>query len=143
MILLLVLAVYDFLAVRFGYMLWMVKKLSNSTSLPAFVLPRVVSEWKESLRGSNVTKLLDQKPEDREYAILGGGDIGFPLLLISSAYFAYGFASAGFLAGFALVGLIGAFVIQSVFQKGKAVPGLPPIAAFCLVGLLILRFVQL
>ena len=39
MIILGVLAIYDFLAVRFGYMVWMAEKMSESDNLPAFVLP--------------------------------------------------------------------------------------------------------
>jgi len=35
MILLLVIAIYDFFAVRFGYMVWLIKKLSESNTLPA------------------------------------------------------------------------------------------------------------
>jgi presenilin-like A22 family membrane protease len=39
MILLLVLAVYDILAVRFGYMLWMANKMGDFNALPAFAIP--------------------------------------------------------------------------------------------------------
>jgi presenilin-like A22 family membrane protease len=140
MVLMSILAIYDFLAVRFGFMVWMAKKLSDAYTLPAFVLPQHASEWKSNLKQASVTELVKQKPAERDFAILGGGDVGFPLLLVTSAYFAYGFNSAVLVAGFSFVGLIGAFWIQSTFLKGKAMPALPPIAVMSLIALLIIRF---
>ena len=139
MILILALAVYDFLAVRFGYMLWMTKKLSESSTLPAFVIPRYASEWSSSLKQSGFTRLVEEKPFERKYSILGGGDIGFPLLLVSSVYFGYGLTDAILVAVFSLLGLICAYLIQIAFLKGKPMPALPPIAVLSLIALLILR----
>jgi hypothetical protein len=59
MVLLLILAAYDFLAVRFGYMVWMVKRLSDSDTLPALVLPRLGSDWSSNLKQSSVTRLVE------------------------------------------------------------------------------------
>lgn len=140
MVLLLVLAVYDFLAVRLGYMVWIAKKMSQAISLPAFVIPRGVGEWGSSLKTPGATNVVQEDPGDRKYSILGGGDVGFPLLLTSSVFFAYGVGSALFVAGFSLIGLLCAYLIQSVFLKGKAMPALPPIAALTLIALLVLRF---
>jgi len=140
MVLMAVLAIYDFLAVRFGYMMWMTKRLSQSVTLPAFVIPKQVSEWNSSLKEPAVTELVDEDPIERKYSILGGGDIGFPLLLTASVFFAYGFGSAIFVAAASLVGLLGAYWIQAVFLKGKAMPALPPIAVASLVALTIVRF---
>jgi presenilin-like A22 family membrane protease len=139
MILLLVLSIYDFLAVRFGYMIWMAKKLSDSNTLPAFFIPKSITEWKNNLKESAVTKMVEQDSAERKYSILGGGDIGFPLLLVSSVYFAQGFNKAVLVSGFALLGLIMAYVIQARFLKGKAMPALPPIAVLSLIGLAIVR----
>ena len=61
MVLLLALAIYDFLAVRFGYMMWMVKKMSASTTLPAFVIPYKFSDWTDSLKKSDVSDLIEQR----------------------------------------------------------------------------------
>lgn len=139
MILLVIIAVYDFFAVRFGYMLWLANKLSESTTLPAFFIPRFISEWRSSLQEKSIADLAETKPSERDFSILGGGDIGFPVLLISSVYFAYGFTDAIMVAAFSLVGIIGAYWIQAVFLKGKPIPALPPIAALSLVGLLVIR----
>jgi presenilin-like A22 family membrane protease len=139
-ILMLILAIYDFLAVRFGFMIWMAKRLSDAYTLPAFVLPQAMSEWNANLKQSSVTRLVEEKPSEREFSILGGGDVGFPLLLVTSTYFAYGFNSAIFMAGFSFVGLICVYWIQSAFLKGKPMPGLPPITALSLIALLIITF---
>jgi presenilin-like A22 family membrane protease len=139
MILLAALAVYDFLAVRFGYMIWMAGKLSDSNTLPAFVFPRSTGEWKSRLNQTGFTGMVEKESSEREYSILGGGDIGFSLLIVSSFYFAHGFANAVYLSVFSLLGLIGAYVIQATLLKGKPMPALPPIAFFCLIGFLLIR----
>ncbi len=135
MVLLLALAIYDFLAVRLGYMVWLVGRLSDSNVLPAFYLPRLMGEWNTNLNKSEFS--VDQKLEERKFSILGGGDIGFPLLLISSVYFARGLAPAAIMGIFSLVGLVCAYWVQAVFLKGKPMPALPPIAVVSLIGLLI------
>ena len=134
-------AVYDFLAVRFGYMMWMVKKLSQSDSLPAFIIPKTKSNWNQNLKSKSVHTIIEGEAAERDYSILGGGDIGFPLILMVSVYANYGFSNSLIVAAFSLVGLISAFVIQSLFLKGKPMPALPPIAVSSLIGLLIVLYV--
>ena len=165
MILLLVIALYDFLAVRFGFMTWMAKRMESSDSLPAFVLPSSFGEWKGSIKKPKTddsvniedTTSVKETPSAREtvsaretagaeikkstqrfdHSILGGGDIGFPLLLTSAVYFSLGLNSALLVAVFSLAGLICAYLIQSYILKGKPMPALPPIAALSLIGLLL------
>ena len=136
-ILLVALAIYDFFAVRFGYMLWMVNKMSAVSTLPAFILPQKPRDMQTSLTTPDINRLIDTKPEDRDYSILGGGDIAFPLLLTASVYFASGFSTALIVAGASLAGLIAAYWIQATFLKGKAIPALPPIAAAALIAFLL------
>jgi len=137
MILLLVIAVYDFLAVRFGYMLWMANKMGKFNALPAFVIPRRVGGWRSDMKQPDLNREVELGPPERTYSILGGGDIGFPLLLSASVYFAYGLNSAILVAVFSLLGLAGAYWMQGAIFKRKPVPALPSIAALSLVGLLI------
>ncbi|MBN1643474.1 MAG: hypothetical protein JW856_01440 [Dehalococcoidales bacterium] len=137
---LLVIAIYDFLAVRFGYMMWMAKKLSQSDALPAFVIPKTQSNWNRSFGKGGFQTLVEGEAAEREYSILGGGDIGFPLMLMISVSAVYGFVSSVIVAAFSLVGLIGAFLIQRFLVKGKPVPGIPPISVMSLIGLLIVHF---
>ena len=141
MVFLLIVAVYDFLAVRFGYMMWMANKLSKSDSLPAFIIPKTKSNWNHNLKANSSQTIIEGNSSEREYSILGGGDIGFPLILMVSVYANFGFGSSMIVAAFSLMGLIGAFVIQSLFLKGKPMPALPPISVASLIGLLIVRFV--
>jgi len=137
----LVISVYDVLAVRFGYMVWMVKKLSESGTLPAFVIPRRISAWNLNLKEEGFKKLFEDGSGEREFSILGGGDIGFPLLFLVSVFFVYGFASCVIVAAFSLLGLISAYLIQLFFLKGKPMPALPPITFTSLIGFLIVYFI--
>jgi presenilin-like A22 family membrane protease len=120
-------------------MVWLTNKLSESNTLPAFFIPRSISQWKDRMKERGIAKIVEEKPSERDFSILGGGDIAFPLLLVSSVYFAYGLADSILVAVFSLVGLIGAYWIQAVFIKGKPMPALPPIAALSLIGILIVR----
>ncbi len=135
-----VIAVYDFLAVRFGFMVWMVDRLSQTVTLPAFIYPKKIKEWVLSLKMVRVNELAAKPAEEREYSLLGGGDIGFPLMLTSSVYFIDGLNPAIVVGAFALVGLLSAFLIQLVWLKGKPMPALPPIAFFCVIGFLIANY---
>ena len=56
----LVVSVYDILAVRFGYMMWMIKRLSISDTLPAFIIPKTISRWNLDLRE---VKLFEDRSE--------------------------------------------------------------------------------
>jgi presenilin-like A22 family membrane protease len=133
------LAIYDILTVRFGFMLWLTGRLSRVGVLPALVIPRSPSQWRANLRQGAIANVVDQKPAERDYSLLGGGDIAFPCLLTVSVYFVYGLATAATIAACTLFGLMLVYFIQAVFLKGKAMPALPSIAALALAGLLIIR----
>ena len=139
MLFLLVIAVYDAISVRFGHMMWMAQKLSESNVLPAFVIPRIKPNWNQNLKNTGFKKLFEDRAE-REFSILGGGDIGFPLLLAVSVFFVYGYTAAIIVAAFSVVGLIGAYLVQAFILKGKPTPALPTIAAASLIGFLIVLF---
>jgi len=138
MLLILILAIYDFLAVRFGFMTCMADRLAKLDALPAVILPKDYSGWSLNLKQDGVTDLLEAKSADRKYSILGGGDIAFPCLLTASVYFAQGMTPGAIIAVFGLFGLVSAYSIQAIFLKGKPIPALPPIAALTLIGLLII-----
>ncbi|MGQ9546199.1 MAG: presenilin family intramembrane aspartyl protease [Dehalococcoidia bacterium] len=136
MAIILALAIYDFLAVRFRFMLWMADRLSEVNALPALIIPKSYSEWNFNLKKRE--KIVEVDPAEREYSILGGGDIAFPCLLTASVYFAQGLRPAAIIAVFGLLGLASVYAIQARFLKGKPMPALPPIAALSLAGLLII-----
>jgi presenilin-like A22 family membrane protease len=141
LIVMLIIAVYDLMAVRFGFMVWMADRLSESESLPAFIFPRKLRDWTSKLHGVKVGDLSEKKSEEREHSILGGGDIGFPLMLAVSVFYQMDLVSAIVVGAFALAGLMGAFLIQLLWLKGKPMPALPPIAFASLIGYLLVRFV--
>ena len=136
MAIILALAIYDFLAVRFKFMLWMADRLSQINALQALIIPKNYSDWNFNLNKRE--KIIEVNPDDREYSILGGGDIAFPCLLTASVYFAQGLKPAAIIAVLGLLGLVSIYAIQALFLKGRPMPALPPIAAFTLVGLLII-----
>jgi len=111
--------------------------LSQINALAALIIPKNYSEWNLNLKKRG-EKVIEVNPADREYSILGGGDIAFPCLLTASVYFAQGLKPAAIIAVLGLLGLVSVYVIQARFLKGKPMPALPPIAAFTLVGLLII-----
>jgi presenilin-like A22 family membrane protease len=136
MAIILALAIYDFLAVRFRFMIWMADRLSQINALPALIIPKNYSEWNFNLKKRE--RIIEVNPAAREYSILGGGDIAFPCLLTASVYFARGLAPAAIIAVLGLLGLVSVYAVQAIFLRGKPMPALPPIAAFTLVGLLII-----
>jgi presenilin-like A22 family membrane protease len=142
MIFMLIIAVYDLLAVRFGLMVWMADKLSETTSLPAFIFPKLFKDWRLKLSTVHFGELKEKASEEREYSILGGGDIGFPLMLAVAVFFASDMAGAVVVGVFALAGLICAFLIQIWWLKGKPMPALPPIASLSLIGFLIATYLM-
>lgn len=140
MIFMLILAVYDLLAVRFGYMLWLAGKLAEGDTLPAFIIPNQLSLWQQSLKDVRLGEDGEGQETVREFSILGGGDIAMPLVLIVSVFFENGLPAALVMGAASVLGLSGAYWVQRFLLKGKPVPAIPPIAAACLVGLLIVRF---
>jgi presenilin-like A22 family membrane protease len=140
LIFMLIVAVYDVLAVRFGFMVWMADRFSEFDSLPAFIFPRKMGDWKLKLRSVRISDLTGKRVEEREYSILGGGDIGFPLMLAVAVFYPTGLAGGIIVGAFALAGLMGAFLIQLVWLKGKPMPALPPIAFASLIGFLVVHF---
>jgi presenilin-like A22 family membrane protease len=141
MIFMLIIAVYDVVAVRFGFMVWMADKMSQSDTLPAFIFPRQFGDWKLKLGSVRVGDLRQKESAKREYSILGGGDIGFPLMLAVSVFFEAGLGGAVLVGALALVGLMGAFLVQLLWLKDRPVPALPPIAFAALIGFLITELI--
>lgn len=131
------LAIYDLLAVRFGFMMWLAGRLSNSNAIPAFIFPRRGREWRSGIQDASFSNAEGEKPGERRFSILGGGDIAFPLLVSAACFFDLGFRPALTIGLFGLVGLIAAYVIQMTVLKGRPMPALPPIAVACVIGLLL------
>ena len=124
-----VISVYDLVSVRSGHMMWMVKKLSGVSIIPAFVFPKSGADWSMSL--SDVK--LDEEDE-RIVSILGGGDIAFSLILLIAVLAASGIGPALLMAAILLAGLLSVYWFQKVFFKGGPTPAMPPITAVAALG---------
>jgi len=134
-ILLLVLfSVYDYLAVfKTRHMVKMTREMINQGAILGLVLPQRFIDLKASLK--------EVKPGKR-FFILGGGDIAFPLLLCSSLVTEDSW-QAIIVGLFSLIGLWISFVVffkQSAGSR-RAIPALPPIALFSLIGFLIVLLI--
>ena len=140
-LLLLVISVYDIVAVRLGYMMWMARKLSESNSLPAFILPRKAANWNLDLRGTSFKEIFDQETSERDFTLLGGGDMGFPLVFVVSVFFARGLSGAAVLAVSTMAGLVLAYLLQIYWLKGKPLPAIPPISLLTILGFVIIQYV--
>jgi len=124
-----IISVYDLVSVKSGHMMWMVKKLSGVSIIPAFVFPKAGADWSMSL--SDV-KLDDA--DERIVSILGGGDIGFSLIFLVSVLSSSGVVAAFWMAVALLAGLLSVFLVQKVWFKGGPTPALPPITAAAALG---------
>lgn len=137
-----VLSIYDLVAVGSGYMIWMVKQMSLSETVPAFLIPRKLTSWNMTFKEAGLAGLLSDEPGKRELSVLGGGDLGLPLVLITSVYFTYGFFSSLIVSLFTFFGLFFAYIIQIYVIKGKPLPALPPISFLAFMGLLVAYFLK-
>ncbi len=71
-----------------------------------------------------------------EFVILGGGDVAFPLFL-SASVATFHPAGALVISLFSCFGLVFSFYLFAFLGKGKAIPALPPIALFSVLGYLV------
>lgn len=140
-ILLITIAVYDIIAVfKSKHMISLAKFQTESNVFAGLQIPYANKPTK--LR-THAPKNVKKTTKKMRSAILGGGDIVFPLLfsgailqwLVTSGYTplqAYLFTLIPTAA--AAIGLV---VLFKVAQKDKFYPAMPPLAAGCFVGLLI------
>ncbi len=126
--LLIIFSIYDFIAVyKTKHMVKMAKEMIENKAILALVIPQTLYGFKENL---GEIKLGGQ------FLILGGGDVIFPLLL-SASLIPQGVINSFIVAIFAVVGLSVSFYIFSSQKFRQAIPALPPIALFSIIGFLI------
>ncbi len=126
-ILLVIFSVYDIIAVyKTKHMVKMAKEMTEAGALPGLFLPSKVSELNTPLEKISL---------GGKFLILGGGDIVFPLLFSISAL-QDGIIQSVIVAFFALLGLLFSFWIFFRQKERKAIPALPPISLFSIIGYL-------
>jgi presenilin-like A22 family membrane protease len=149
-ILLIVIAIYDAYAVwRSRHMVKMAQFQTESKLFAGLVVPYKTNEVSVSTKPKTSAKKVDATPAPQEAktAILGGGDIAFPLLFTGvvmnqliqegmSKLAAYGYSLIIVL--FAALALLGLFLLA---KKDRFYPAMPPIVAGCFIGFGILKLV--
>ena len=127
-ILLVIFSVYDIIAVyKTKHMVKMAKEMMEAGALPGLFLPSKISELNTPLEKTSL---------GGKFLILGGGDIVFPLLFSVSAL-QDGIIQSIIIAFFSLLGLLASFWLFFRQKERRAIPALPPIALFSIIGYLI------
>jgi presenilin-like A22 family membrane protease len=127
-LLLLVLSFYDFIAVyKTRHMIKIAESMLSSGVIMGLILPKQFKGFNEKLKNITLKK---------EFMVLGGGDIVFPLIF-SVSLLDQGIISALIVAGFSLIGLITSLLIFLLQKETKPIPALPPIALFSIIGYII------
>ncbi len=131
-LLLLILSVYDFIAVyKTKHMIKMAKEMLSHQAILGIIVPQKISDFQ--------TNLKEVKPGGK-FLILGAGDIIFPLILAVSLI-PQGIFHSLIVALFSLIGLLAGFLIFISQKKRRAIPALPPIAFFSIIGYLVTRII--
>jgi presenilin-like A22 family membrane protease len=143
-LLLLLISVYDIYAVwHSGFMQKMAKFQINKLKVFAgFFVPYVdkktklkIKTLKQKYKDKKITeKQLGSKKIRVNLAILGGGDVVFPVIMTGVVFRALGFLPAINITIFATLSLLFLFISA---KKGKFYPAMPFITAGCLFGLLV------
>ena len=128
-ILLLLLSAYDVFAVRGSkHMITLAKFQSSSRIFAGLSIPKSVGSILKPIEGS---KMDSGSKDTSSVALLGGGDIGFPLLFAGTVMAEQGFAQSFLVPVFAAIGLAALFAIS---RKGKFYPAMPFVSVGCFVG---------
>lgn len=134
-LLLVFISVYDIYAVwHAGFMQKMAKyQIKNLKIFAGFFVPYLNKKEMDILNSTPRSKLKGKKIKVN-VAILGGGDVVFPIILAGVVLRAMGILSALFVTLGAVLGLLYLFYTS---EKGKFYPAMPFISAGCLLGLII------
>ncbi|MBI2580574.1 hypothetical protein HYV85_02070 [Candidatus Woesearchaeota archaeon] len=137
-ILLVLVAAYDFFAVFASkHMIALAKfQAANSMFAGLFVpkqlsLKSAVSPIKPEQPATTKLPPKEKYSDSGDYAVIGGGDIGFPLLFAGAALATFGFYKVLIIPVAAAAALT---VLLAIGKKGKFYPAMPFIAVGCFVG---------
>ena len=142
-ILLILISIYDMWAVwKSGIMQKMAKfQMQELRIFGGFLIPSLsdkvraqIKRIKQKYKGKKIPKKIKNKKFKVNLAILGGGDVVFPIIAAGVFLRAFGLIPALFVTAGALAGLTFLFIIT---KKGKAYPAMPYITTGIFLGLLI------
>ena len=135
--LLIFISIYDIYAVwHAGFMQKMAKyQIKNLKVFSGFFIPYLGKKEAELIKSTPKNKLKGKKIKIN-LAILGGGDVVFPIILAGVVLRSWGLASALLVTFGAVLGLSYLFYVS---KKGKFYPAMPYITLGCFIGLGIAR----
>jgi presenilin-like A22 family membrane protease len=134
--LLILISIYDIYAVwHAGFMQKMAHyQINKVKAFAGFFIPYIGKKQKEIITKAqnSKSKKAKQKQVKVNVAILGGGDVLFPIILAGVVLFTLGLVQAVLISLGATAALTALFIFS---QKGKFYPAMPFISAGCFVGL--------
>jgi len=131
-LILIILSIYDFIAVyKTKHMIKIAKDMIEAGTILGLVFPF------EPLGFLKSTKEI--KPGEGKFLILGGGDVAFPLIF-SVSLLKFGILKSFVAAIFSLLGLFANFLLFIFQKERKAIPALPLISLFSIIGYLIVKY---
>lgn len=153
-VLLVIIAIYDAIAVwKSKHMVTLAEFQSDSDVFAGLFIPYSAKHKKKPHRksvpkrvstakrsSSTATSRIRRQSDSMERAILGGGDIAFPLIFAGAVMKTSGFTGAAIIPPFAAVGL---FILLYKSKKGMFYPAMPFISAGCIAGYVVLALLNL
>jgi len=135
-ILLVLISLYDIYAVwHSGIMQKMAKfQIRELRLFAGFFVPYMSKKQLEQAKKSK------QKKVKVSLAILGGGDVVFPIMAAGVMLIAYGWIAALLVSSFAAIGLLYLFIKA---EKGEFYPAMPFISAGCFAGMLVFYLLRI
>jgi presenilin-like A22 family membrane protease len=133
LVILFLISVYDYVAVYVtSQMVTMFRELVGRGVIMALIFPMKLRDWAADLR---------KVSPGNEFMFLGTGDLVMPLVLAVSAV-SYGLESAVFTVVGSFVGIVVLHVLFTTQSRKTAMPAMPPLAFFSVLGFLISLFIK-
>jgi presenilin-like A22 family membrane protease len=133
-LILIILSIYDFIAVyKTKHMVKMAKDMIEAGTILGLVSPFELTGFLKSIN--------EVKPGEGNFLILGGGDVAFPLIF-SVSLLKLGILKSFLIALFSLLGLFANFSLFLFQKERRAIPALPLISFFSIIGYLALRLLK-
>jgi len=137
LILLILISIYDMIAVwKIKHMITLAEFQTESKVFAGISIPKKEEKAKISAKPAKFKK--SEAKTVITSAILGGGDIAFPLLFAGVVMKQYGFAMALIIP---IIAAIVLFILLVKGERGKFYPAMPFLTAGCLVGFFIIKLI--
>lgn len=125
-------SIYDVIAVyKTKHMVKMATEMIKTRAIIGLIAPFQFQGLLESL----------SEKKKKDFMVLGGGDLAFPLFLTTSVSVNFGLKEALIILVFASLGLLASFLFFIFQRTKKPIPALPPIALFSVIGYFIVYWI--